>query len=232
MKRYQNPDIFEHLAMGYALGTLHGKARRRFETLMQRRLYLRAVTDSYQQAFAPLAELLPPEAPPPRVWQAISRQIRQGQPATPRLAWLRALLPWGMTAFASVLASVMTVLVLHQQPSAPNAYMATLKSPSHPNQMLVAMIKHDDMTLSLDMPAQTMPQEDNMVPVLWCIPKDSNKLPMRMGDMSHAHSMPIDKKTWQSMKNIHELAISLEPMNTNAAKPMGKIIFNGELAAL
>ena len=48
MKRYQNPDIFEHLAMSYALGTLQGKARLRFEKLMSKHLYLRAVTYAYQ----------------------------------------------------------------------------------------------------------------------------------------------------------------------------------------
>jgi anti-sigma-K factor RskA len=231
MKRYQNPDIFEHLAMSYTLGTLHGKARKRFETLTQRRLYLRAVTDSYQQAFAPLAELLPPEAPPPRVWKNIAQHIQQTQTKT-RSAWLTSLMPWSMAAFASVFASVITVLVLNQQPAQPNAYMAMLKSPYQPDKMLVAMVKHADMTLSLDMPAQTMPEEEGMTPVLWCIPKDAKLALMRMGELDHAHSMPIDKQTWKDMAHIDEIAISLEPMNTNAAKPLGKIVFNGKLSGM
>ncbi len=234
MKRYQNPDIFEHLAMSYALGTLRGKARSRFETLMAQRLYLRAVTDSYQQRLIPLVELLPPESPPPRVWNNIAHHLQQTQrnSLAARPAWLNNLLPWSMTAFASVLAAVLTVLTLNQQAAQPNAYMAMLKSPSQPDKMLVAMVKRANMTLSLDMPAQTLPEAEGMTPVLWCIPKDAKLAPMRMGELDHAHSMPIDKKIWRDLAHISELAISLEPNNTNAAKPLGKIVFNGKLSGM
>lgn len=97
MKRYQNPDIFEYLAMSYALGTLHGKPRRRFEKLMTHHLYLRAVTDSYQQQLAPMTELLPEEIPPERVWDNIARQLPANNKYTntkPANTWLRVLFPW------------------------------------------------------------------------------------------------------------------------------------------
>jgi anti-sigma-K factor RskA len=237
MKRYQNPDIFEHLAMSYALGTLRGKARSRFETLMAQRLYLRAVTESYQQRLMPLVELLPPEPAPPQVWNNIARHLQQTRrnsldSLATRPAWLNNVLPWSMTAFASVLAAVLTVLALNQQAAQPNAYMAMLKSPSQPDKMLVATVKRANMTLSLDMPAHTMPEAEGMTPVLWCIPKDAKLALMRMGELDHAHSMPIDKQTWRDMAHIRELAISLEPNNTNAAKPLGKIVFNGKLSGM
>ncbi|WP_308874106.1 hypothetical protein [Thiothrix subterranea] len=87
MKRYQKPDIFEHLAMSYALGTLQGKARLRFEKLMRKHLYLRAVTNAYQQQFAPLAALIPSETPPARVWNAISKELQLGKSAKPQKSW-------------------------------------------------------------------------------------------------------------------------------------------------
>jgi len=37
LNRYQNPEIFEKLAMAYAAGTLHGRARLRFEKLKKRK---------------------------------------------------------------------------------------------------------------------------------------------------------------------------------------------------
>ncbi len=237
MKRYQNPDIFEHLAMSYALGTLHGKARRRFETLMEHHVYLRAVTDSYQQRIAPLAELLPEETPPARVWNNIARQLPASHTVIKENAlsrWLAMLIPWGSTIFASVLASVLTVLMLGWWSPAPKAYMATLKSSDQPDKMMVAMVERSNMTLSLEMPEQTMPEEQGMTPVLWCIPKNPDMPPMRMGELTgdHARRMPIDHATWHDMSHIDAIAISMEPANTKADKPMGKIVFNGKLAGL
>lgn len=237
MKRYQNPDIFEHLALNYALGTLHGKARRRFETLMERHLYLRAVTDDYQQRLAPLAELLPEETPPAKVWDNIAHQLPTSHIAAggkPLSGWLAMLAPWSSTVFASILASVLTVLALGLWNPAPKAYMATLKSSDQPDKMMVAMVERSNMTLSLDMPEQTMPEEKGMTPVLWCIPKNPDMPPMRMGELTgdHTHGMPIDHATWHDMSHIDALAISMEPANTKADKPMGKIVFNGKLAGL
>ena len=239
MKRYQNPDLFEALAMRYVVGTLHGKARSRFETLMQKRLYLRAVTEAYQQKFAPLAEFLPAETPPARVWQRISQHIEQQSKTavalqTPWRERLSGFFPWLSMAMGSVVASVLTVVILSQQPQPTNAYMATLKSPAMPDKMLVAMIEHDDMMLSVEMPMKTMPEENGMTPVLWCLPKQAGMPPMRMGELAYdsSNKMPIDKKTWQDMAHIQELVVSLEPAHSKSSTPTGKIIFNGTLSAL
>ncbi len=237
MKRYQNPDIFEPLAMRYVLGTLHGKARRRFEQLMQKRLYLRAVTEAYQHKLAPMAEFLPGEIPPAHIWQRISQHIDQQSREAKRTAQrsrMASWFPWLGMAFGSVAASVLTVVVLSQQPQPTNAYMATLKSDAMPDKMLVAMVEHDDMMLSVEMPMKTMPEEDGMTPVLWCIPNQAGMPPMRMGELAYdsSNKMPIDKKTWQDMAHVSELMVSLEPANTQSVVPTGKIMFSGKLSAL
>lgn len=66
IKRYQNPEIFEQLAMEYAVGGLHGRARKRFEALMETHFYLRATVEAYEYKFAHLVELLPDEKPSDR----------------------------------------------------------------------------------------------------------------------------------------------------------------------
>ena len=233
MKRYQNPDIFEALAMHYAVGTLHGEARLRFEKLMQKRLYLRAVTEAYQQKFAPMTEFLPAEPPPAHIWRRISQHIDQ-QNRNAKRSRMAGWLPWFGAALGSVAASIMTVVILSQQPQATTAYMATLKSDAMPDKMLVAMIEQDDMMLSVEMPAKTMPEENGMTPVLWCIPNQAGMPPMRMGELAYdsSNKMPIDKKTWQDMKHIRELAVSLEPAHTQSTKPTGKVVFSGKLSAL
>lgn len=238
MKRYQNPDIFEHLAMSYALGTLQGKARLRFEKLQAKHLYLRAVTNAYQQQFAPLAALLPTEKPPARVWDNISRELRLNKQATAgQPGWrvrLRDYLPWSAAAFSSIAALVMAVLLLNVN-SQPAAYMATLKSPDAAEKMMVATVIHETMQVSFEMPAGALPVESGMAPTFWCIPKDKTKLPMRMGILAKDDGMrmPIDKKLWKDLAGVGEFAISMEPMDVPPSKtPMGKVVFSGELAAL
>lgn len=235
MKRYQNPDIFEHLAMSYALGTLQGKARLRFEKLMSKHLYLRAVTNAYQQQFAPLANLLPEEQPPVRVWNAISQELQLGKTAVVHNRWWVNV--WNyvpVVAFTSIAASVATVLLLNLG-NQPNVYMANLKSPVQADKMMVAMVYHDTMEIAFDMPTGALPVKDDMMPTVWCIPKDSNRLPMRMGTLTAKgeNRMPIDKATWREMANVSQFAISLEPMDKPPSDtPLGEVIFNGELAAL
>ena len=240
MNRYQNPVIFEHLAMSYALGTLQGKARLRFETLQTRHLYLRTVTEGYQQQFAPLVALLPREAPPPRVWQRISKELALEQvasvPAGGWLARLHAWLPWSMTAFASMAAAVFTVLLLNGDPQ-PDAYMAALLSTAHQDKMLVAMVKRDTMEISFAMPQGALPSpaETHLMPTVWCIPKNKGDKLMRMGTLAEGgdYRLPIDQQTWQDMAHIETFAISLEPMNQAPSPvPMGEVIFSGKLAAL
>ncbi|SEA87192.1 Anti-sigma-K factor RskA [Thiothrix caldifontis] len=235
MKRYQNPDIFEHLAMSYALGTLQGKARIRFEKLMRKHLYLRAVTNAYQQQFAPLANLIPSETPPARVWNAISKELQLGKAAAPRKSWFASV--WShvpVAAFAAVVASVGTVLLLNLN-NQPDIYMANMKTPVQQDKMMVVMVYHETMEIAFDMPSGALPVKDDMMPTVWCIPKDSNKPPMRMGTLTAQgeNRMPIDKATWKEMANVSQFAISLEPMDKPPSDtPQGKVIFSGELAAL
>jgi anti-sigma-K factor RskA len=239
MKRYQNPDIFEYLAMSYALGTLQGKARLRFETLQARHLYLRAVTDAYQQQFAPLVELLPTEQPPVRVWEKISKALALKQRKFANSPWLTRLkdyLPWSMVAFASIAASIMTVLLLNFN-TQPDVYMATLKSTEQQDKMMVAMVYHDKMEIAFDMPEGTLPssKDTHMMPTFWCILKNKAMKPMRMGTLADGgdHRMPIDKKTWKDMGHVDEFAISLEPMDQPPSLvPRGEVVFSGKLAAL
>lgn len=235
MKRYQNPAIFEYLAMSYALGTLQGKARLRFETLMGKHRYLRAITDAYQQQFAPLVTLLPAQQPPARVWAAISKRLNLGSIASSQPSGLKRwwhYLP--VAGFASIAASVMTVLLLNSS-AQPSAYMASMKSPLQSDKMMVAMVYHKTMEIAFDMPSGALPADSGMMPTFWCIPKNKAMPPMRMGTLTagDALRMPIDKKVWKDLAGIGVFVISLEPMDKPAREmPQGKIIYSGELAAL
>jgi anti-sigma-K factor RskA len=76
-----NPALLEQLAASYALGTLRGGARRRFETLARQDVNIRAVTLVWQSRMGSIAELQPAAAPSPAVWKRIDNLVRADREA-------------------------------------------------------------------------------------------------------------------------------------------------------
>ena len=74
---YQQPLLRQMLAAQYALGTLRGLARRRFDRLARHDAELLAVQRRWEARLAGLALALPAQAPPPAVWAAIRQQIER-----------------------------------------------------------------------------------------------------------------------------------------------------------
>ena len=75
MNLIENPSLVEQLAASYALGTLRGGARRRFETLARAHPEIRAKALIWQGRMASVAELQPQQAPSPVVWQRIANLV-------------------------------------------------------------------------------------------------------------------------------------------------------------
>lgn len=75
MNVIQNPALIEQLAASYALGTLRGGARRRFEQLARGHAPLRAAALIWQGRLASVAELQPQAAPSPAVWKRIENLV-------------------------------------------------------------------------------------------------------------------------------------------------------------
>ena len=75
MNLKNNPVLMDQLAASYALGTLRGGARRRFERLARDNATLRAAALIWQSRLASVAELQPEVAPSPAVWKRIENLV-------------------------------------------------------------------------------------------------------------------------------------------------------------
>lgn len=227
--RYQNPEVFEQLAIEYAVGSMQGRAKKRFETLMETHFYLQAVVDAYESKFATLVELLPDSQPSNQVWKNIDAHV---QASTNKQ---KVKTPWwqsnffkqgfGMAAMALI---VSAVLLLNPMTVTPTSYAAVLKSDSN-TAMAITKIEKSDMTLTVDI--MKVKVADNMELTLWCHPKDGG-MPMKMGTISKTGEtkIKISKKEWQNMKDVGLLAISVEHKDSNTSiKPTGRILLKGQL---
>lgn len=117
------PELLDQLAASYALGTLRGGARRRFEAMARGNPGLRVQALVWQERMASLTELQPSEVPHGNVWKRIAIAVEaQRQPAPPVAApgvapavlqrlqrllglWRGAALASGVVAGVAVLAS-------------------------------------------------------------------------------------------------------------------------------
>ena len=85
------PETRDALAAEYALGTLHGAARRRFETWLAADRDLRRRVVYWERTLAVgAAEEVVPIAPPLSVWRGVRRRLFGGGQWRPRGAWAAA----------------------------------------------------------------------------------------------------------------------------------------------
>ena len=121
MNLTRNPALLEQLAASYALGTLRGGARRRFETLARQDPALRAAALIWQSRLAGVSELQPEVAPSAAVWTRIENLVEgekqaqamqtARQPIKPDTSWWASLNLWRGLASLGVGAGLAAVLV-------------------------------------------------------------------------------------------------------------------------
>jgi len=86
MEIANHPERADLLAAAYALGTLRGRARRRFEAIARKSPTLKGRVVVWQERIAAMAELEPARTPSPIVWERIEKQIRNLEAAAPSQA--------------------------------------------------------------------------------------------------------------------------------------------------
>jgi anti-sigma-K factor RskA len=128
MNLIQHPELLDRLASSYALGTLRGGARRRFEALAREQAPVRAAALIWQSRLSSLNELQPQAEPSSAVWTRINNLVQgekqnaaqQAVRAHAALAaaepagltgWLRSLTVWRTATAAGAFATIAAVSV-------------------------------------------------------------------------------------------------------------------------
>jgi anti-sigma-K factor RskA len=102
---YADPELRERLAAEYALGTLRGPARRRFERVVAGDAHLRDLAEDWELRLNLLAEAAPKVAPPARVWAGIAERIGPAAAPAPGKRLIRLWESLGFWRGASVAAA-------------------------------------------------------------------------------------------------------------------------------
>jgi anti-sigma-K factor RskA len=130
---YSDPEQRDRLAAEYALGTMHGRARQRFERLLSGNSDLRDLVKDWELRVNLLAESAPAVEPPAHVWEGIARRVGPASAPAPlpesRRNWLWDSLGFwrGAAALAGAAAAALAFFVALQPPGLAPAQIAALE---------------------------------------------------------------------------------------------------------
>jgi len=225
----RNPELVDKLAAEYVLGTLRGGARRRFDTLQARHAVIRRAVEEWQDRLHPLAEFAPAVAPPPQVWDNVSRQVGLEQPSG--AGWLQRLRGslgfWrGLSLASTTLAALLVVVLLTRQfgAEAPS-FVATLTDDrSQAVDVVTGNARSHSLTVRLVAP-QNVAADRSLE--LWAVPKEGN--PRSLGLLAADGTITLALPADATPDAVPLLAVTLEPKggSPKADGPTGPIVFKG-----
>jgi len=229
---YGRPALAERLAAEYVLGTLRGRARQRFETLMGAHPALRLAVLAWYERLMPLTALVKPVPPRPATWQRVQQRLfnhRASVPAPRPVAWWRRLALWqGAAAFATVAAVSLAVLLAQPgtlQPPIVIVLSATPEAAALAQASFVASVSGDGRSLVLK-PLQIGPLGAGRVLELWAVP--GRGAPRSLGLVSASGTTRVLRA--RLLADTAAFAVSLEPAGGSpTGAPTGPIVSVGKL---
>ena len=231
----RDPERADALAGEYVLGTLRGRARQRFERLARTERIVADAVRGWEERLLPLAEALPPIAPPSRVWAAILARIRSA-PAAPRarsllwtpVGWWRGL---ALVGLATSLALAVALL----KPAPPEGTLVVVLAGQDAKPALVATSARASRYLTVKAIAPVAVAPDRALE-LWMLPAQGNPRSLGLVSMvspAGVARIELPAAADQTLQNIPALAISLEPAGGSpTGLPTGPVLYSGPVQRL
>jgi anti-sigma-K factor RskA len=222
----REPDRSDALAAEYVLGTLRGRARERFERLARTDRALGDAVRDWEERLLPLAEALPPVAPPARVWAAILTRIRGASAA--RASLWSSLGLWRALAFASLATAVaLATVLLRPAPAQPEGVLLVVLAGTDAKPALVASAGRLGRYLSVKPVARVDLAADRALQ-LWMLPDGGNPRSLGLISATGVARLALSAPADDALRNIPALAVSLEPSGGSpTGLPTGPVLYSG-----
>lgn len=256
MNLTQHPELLDRLASSYALGTLRGGARRRFEAMARDQAPVRAAALIWQSRLSSLNELQLQATPDAAVWTRINNLVQgdraQAAMQAARAApiqqppawsdWLRNLTLWRAATAAGAVATVVAVTAgvgLRQELGTEIARLQT-QLQATPQIEYVAVLADDQAAASMLVTFDPKSRKLTLQRVgayqeagdrslqLWALPPAGG--PKSLGVLGREKVLRLTAGEGD-VREVPTLAISLEPKGgvPSATGPTGPVLFKGAL---
>jgi anti-sigma-K factor RskA len=215
------PELRERLAAEYALGTLRGRARERLRRWLRDDAELAREVAAWEARLVPMAEAIPPVAPPPRLWQGIENRLEKARKS---FSFWKTLGLVASGAAAALLA--VAVLLPPQRAGISPSYIAVLSDPKTNHPVLVATAERGEMVLRVNTLDPAIHVAGRSLE-LWALPRGAQ--PRSLGLVSDQKAiLRLAAAADQSLGDVPALAVSLEPQGGSpTGQPTGPVLYMG-----
>lgn len=239
---YKRPELRDRLASEYVLGTLAGRARKRFQRLLADDAELRAAVTFWERELIPMAAPLSVPAPSGDVWAGIAARVAPGaRAASTKPGWIER---WFSSRtlgslVAGLFIGVGVALVAPALRDAadgdaelaqlPASYAGILEDSSGNATMLVSSLRHGKVAdIKVLRPLAVGPDQ---VLQLWALPKDAPPFPLGIVPGQGKGRIGLPATSEQLLSKVGELAVSIAPrLAVPEDKPAGPFILRGPCA--
>lgn len=218
------------LAAEYVLGTLSGKARKRFEQFLIEDPALQILVDRWSAKLNPLGRTLPPIKPPKRVWRNIEKRLN----LKPGSGFWSRLWVWrSLAAMASTAALIMAVFLggYFQVEPTPVFVSVVQNDQAQSVWLISADVKQNRVVVQNLNPQTIIPEKDFE---LWLLPAKQQPpisigIIQGKGDVQLVLKPPINKALHTSVG----MAVSLEPRGGSpTGAPTGPVLYSGAVKSI
>ncbi|HJW11074.1 MAG TPA: anti-sigma factor [Albitalea sp.] len=236
---YLRPQLLDRLAREYALGTLTGPARRRFERVLRETPVALLAVGAWQERFSVLAAGVPAVEPREAVWQGLEQRLFPRAAPAPR-HWLWTLLS-GRTLGGALAGVLLCLTVLRLEPgwvglepqieSLPASYVGLLSDDAGQPTVLASSRRHGrQLTVKMLRPVEVAP---GRVAQLWALPKDGAAFPVGVVPGRGSASVALADTSEKLFSNVSRLAVSIEAAPAKAGDaPSGAFVLVGPCVKL
>lgn len=223
--RYHRHEVQDRLAAEYVLGTLHGRARARFERLVRELPALREHVHLWEQRLSSMVTELPPQRPPKRVWRSVQQRIRPTRGAE------RRGLGWPLAAVAGIAAA--TALAIHvlltPPPVAPQTDAVAVVAESAEAPLWTVSADRASAELRITAVGDIRRRPDQSFE-LWLLPPTSGDAPASLGVLPQSGSLSRPLPEGLVAAAPAGLAVSVEPEGGSpTGQPTGEIVYQSRL---
>lgn len=236
------PERLERLSREYVLGTLTGRARRRFERLLAEAPLATRVVVRWQQRFDVLAAGVPPVQPRDQVWHGLQQRLfaSREKPAAPSF-WARVQALLAPRVLGGALAGVLAAtVVLKLQPqwlelesrseALPQSYVGLLINDAGQPALLASSRRHGrSITVKLLQPL-TVP--DGQVARLWALPREGAPFLVGLVPARGSATIALTDSAEKLFFTVGRLALTIEPVTAGADAPSTPFVASGHCVKL